>query len=265
MIIIVLIIVGGLIWSVSSSNKDVNPPLSANPGAAGLSVRTSDDVIRSDLDTVDSKLSALDAEASNMDAAMSADLSVATTTAGARLTASGIQMRIDSLSSLTETERSVLSANLKSDADMRLLGPEIAILATIEKAGDAVSSMQGLISELRDRAGVSAMPTASTSIASGSGSDIQTYLSDMDTKLARAKMQMAAAQNLALALKPDQGNKTLQQTNLATLKEARAKVKEAIKDIAEARKDAAIAVSLLGAAGSGAAASSTLEGRVRSY
>ncbi len=176
----------------------------------------------------------------------------ASSSAAAKPTMSQLQQKIGTLSKLTDTERSVLSANLKVDSNLRLLGPEISILATIERVDDVIDSFKDLYSKLQDR-------VSSTSTVEAS------YMADMNTKLIDAKAQVTASQNLALTLKPDQGNKTLMQKNLATLKDARDKVKTAIKDINDARRDAALIISIMHGSNAGGSASTTLQGTVKSY
>lgn len=162
--------------------------------------------------------------------ATSTKSTTSTSSASVNLTASGLAKKISSLTRLTETEKSVLTANLRADEKMRLLGPEISILSTIERVGNVVDSLQNLYVKLQTR--VNATSTATTSAAA--------YLADMNSKLANASAQITAAQNIALTLKPDQGNNSIHQANLAALRDARSRVKAAIKDINDARRDAAL-------------------------
>lgn len=77
-------------------------------------------------------------------------------------------------------------------------------------------------------------------------SDLEAALTDYNAKLASAKAQANAAVELISPLVPDAGDKVRRASNLATMKDARAKIQAAQKDLVAARKDADLIIKALG-------------------
>lgn len=157
-----------------------------------------------------------------------------TPSAAAPLSTDQLVQKAQSLRSLSDNERSVLVSDIRADAQMRLVGPEVSILSAVDHVRDAVDLFQPVYMKLQARI----IAEASTTATSTSTSAMRSSLADMDAKLTDASSQGTAAQTEALALKPDQGNRTLLQTNKASLRDARSKAKAAIQDLIAARKDA---------------------------
>lgn len=111
-----------------------------------------------------------------------------------------------------------------------LVLPQGRITAAADRALTTADLMTELSGKLQTR--VTGLPTG-TDTASMTAS-----LTDMNAKIADAKLQANAAIDLVKDLKPDNGDKATFDSNQGALKNARAKVKAAIQDLEAARKDA---------------------------
>lgn len=145
--------------------------------------------------------------------------------------------RIQGFTRLSELERSALILNLKADAKFRLLGPEVAILATIERV-DKIEAMFRLLAAKLE-AKIDQYATTTNRV------ELRSLLSDMNSNLAAATVQINAAQTLALGIKADNGSEAIMKANLALLKDARIKTRAAVALIKDARKDAHLIVNIL--------------------
>jgi hypothetical protein len=111
-----------------------------------------------------------------------------------------------------------------------LILPQIEIVA----ASDRLASTSDLLSALAAK-----LQTRITTAQTG-GKDVgalQTLLTDMNAKIADAKVQSAKAINNVSGLSPDNGDKTVMTSNVAALKAARDIVKTGTQDLKDANKD----------------------------
>ncbi len=133
-----------------------------------------------------------------------------------------------------DTTAAELSADLKTIAPeyriYMLVMPQTSVLSAVDRINTLVASLKTIQSKIQSR-------VSSDSALSGNAS-VSASISDMTAKLSDALSQAAAAQAEVEALKPDQGDKAIMQSNDAALKDARAKIKTAIEDLQAARKDA---------------------------
>ncbi len=160
------------------------------------------------------------------------------------LTAS-IEASISDMAALkTRVQADTDIATLKKDSESITRGYRIYMLVLpqgrIEAAGDRilniVSLMKGLETKLQTR--------LDQQKADGPSAGV-TLMADMHSKLLDADTQAHAALDMVSALKPDNGDKTVAQSNEQALKDARAKIKVAIADLKTARQDAGKVVKLL--------------------
>jgi hypothetical protein len=96
--------------------------------------------------------------------------------------------------------------------------------------------------------------------AQAAGTDVTTWnaaLADMNTNIAHAQAEGQAALNLTSGLQPDNGDKTVMQSNTAALQSARADIQTAQQDLTTARKDAGVIVKAILALDASVHASST--------
>lgn len=232
--VLIVIIVVGVIWYMGSSTVPAAPaeisfdPAQMTAGTAAASRNDiSDKTITADIAAIDSEMNSLNADASAMNASAAATSSMGTTTANSLI------QRLNTLHTLTSTEKSVLAANLRADTSMRLVAPEIGVLAAADRIYGIVDMFQPLYAKLQAR-----VAQASTTPAAAGHPDWSATLSEIDAKLTDARAQAGAAHDEVIALKPDQNNRTAQQTNAAALKDARKKIGVAIQDLLTARQDA---------------------------
>jgi hypothetical protein len=149
-----------------------------------------------------------------------------------------IQANITSMTNLdakikADTSTTTLRADLQTVApDYRiymLIMPQVSILSAVDRINTLVASLQTVQGKIQAR--------LSTSTTLSTNATITADLSDVAAKLADASTQGNAAQAEVSALVPDQGNKTVAQSNTAALKDARTKIQTAQKDLQTARKD----------------------------
>lgn len=157
-----------------------------------------------------------------------------------------IQTSITNLTNLeskiqSETSTSTLKADLQSIApDYRiyiLIMPQLSILSAVDRANTIVGTLQTTQTKIQTRVSASSTLSSNTTITSD--------LNDMTSKLSDATSQAAAAQAEIVSLVPDQGNKTVMQSNIAALKDARTKIQTATKDLQAARTDAKAIVKII--------------------
>src|SRR5581483_9804890 len=104
-------------------------------------------------------------------------------------------------------------------------------MAAADRALDVAQSLSTLAGQLQTR----------ITAAQNAGHDMSasvTALADMNAKISDANTKANAATSEVAGLKPDNGDQTVMQSNLATMKDARSKIQAAQQDLIAARKDA---------------------------
>ncbi len=133
----------------------------------------------------------------------------------------------------SSTDQSVLKEDMesitKSYRIYALIMPQIHIIATVDRIATLGSSLTTVGTKLQTR--IDLATTTDTTV-------LKATLVSYTTHIANANTQAQAALNLVLPLVPDNGDKAVQDKNMAALKEARANIKKAMEEIALARKDA---------------------------
>lgn len=99
--------------------------------------------------------------------------------------------------------------------------PKIHVLAANDRIVEVTANMNDVIAKLQTRITAGGSPT----------SNLQTTLDDAKAKNSDAQTQGQNAINLVTPLLSDNGDKNLQQTNTATLKQAEADIKTANSDL----------------------------------
>jgi len=152
---------------------------------------------------------------------------------------SSIQNQITQLNNLkakidADKDVATAKADTKSIADslriyalimpqIQIIGASDRVMATAENLARVQLKMQARIDVLKTKTDTTAL---------------QQYSDDLKAKIADANAQAVAAITEVSNLVPDNGVKTVQQSNTATLKSARNKLKIATEDLTAARKDA---------------------------
>jgi hypothetical protein len=157
-----------------------------------------------------------------------------------------------------DTDLTTLKADIKSIVqDYRvfmLVIPQGRIEVAADRIGTVTSMLTAFSGKLQTR--ISAAQTAGKDVTALSAS-----LSDMNAKITDAQTQAGAAASVVANLKPDQGDQTVEASNNAALKTARADIQAAMQDLKTARQDAGTIVKGLealnvNASGSASASSS---------
>ena len=151
---------------------------------------------------------------------------------------SEVQAQIQELSDLKGKIGTDASTTLKTDLQSitksfrtyALLEPRVNIMAATSRITGLVQAMQTVGTKLQ-----TLITNASTSGANVTAAEAA--LADYQTKVADAQTQAQAAQSEVSGLQPDNGDKTILQSNLAALKDARSKIVAAQHDLNAARKD----------------------------
>ncbi len=150
-----------------------------------------------------------------------------------------LQSFVDAMNSLktkidADTDIATLRTDIKSIVDsyrvFALVMPQSQIYAAADRIGTLIDTMNAVVPKIQTE----------ISTAQAAGKDVtvlQSALTDLTAKLADATTQYQAAQSGVANLAPDQGDKTVMDSNLAALKKARADIKVATIDIIAARKD----------------------------
>lgn len=159
--------------------------------------------------------------------------------------ASTIQTQINDLTTLkstidADTTASTLKVEVQSITKSYRIYALVLPQAAIGAAADRAQTLVGMFTTLGGK--------LSARIASSSGdtSAAAAALVDFNAKVADAQVQATAAVNHIAGLEPDNGNKTVMQTNDTALKLARADVRVAQQDFVAARKDADTIIQSLG-------------------
>lgn len=124
-----------------------------------------------------------------------------------------------------------------------LINPELNIIAAADRIGTMISMMNIVGAKLETRIGTLA---TSSDITSANITPAKKTLVDLKTKLVNAQTNVQEAIKIVQPLMPDQGDKTVMESNQKALKEARAKIKLANTDLIGAKKDAESIVKILG-------------------
>jgi hypothetical protein len=112
-----------------------------------------------------------------------------------------------------------------------LVIPKLNILASVDKVNTVATMLTTISVKLQVR--VDEAKASSTDVTS-----LQTALDNITTKVASAKEEAVTAQTTVADLVPDNGNKTILDSNNAKIKLARENIKNANKDLNDARNSA---------------------------
>lgn len=241
--ILAVVLLAGLSFSTPAAaaiNVNVNAGAAADNGSASTSVKGSvrtgsaqrvstmqsrgDREIDARVESLN-KLSARIQEMKNVSASEKASISA---TIQSEIGALGtLKARIDAGTSTT-TVRGDVQSIAPAYRIYALIMPQLHIIAASDRIITLVGMMNTLGIKLQSRLSASATVDAS----------LQAKLTDFNAKTADAGVQAQAAVSLVAGLRPDQGNQTIMQSNLAALKDARSKIRTAEQDLKTARKDA---------------------------
>jgi hypothetical protein len=156
---------------------------------------------------------------------------------------SEIQSEITKLNALkskidSDTDLATIKTDLKSITEgsriYALIIPRTNILASVDKINTVATMLETISVKLQVR--IDEVKASSTSATSTRVTEMQTLLNNIKTKIADAKKEALTAQTAVSGLTPDNGNKTVLDSNNAKIKSARANIKTANKDLDEARK-----------------------------
>ncbi|MES2953561.1 MAG: hypothetical protein V4674_03285 [Patescibacteria group bacterium] len=149
-----------------------------------------------------------------------------------------VQAQIDSLAALkvkiaADTTIELLKTDAQSITNSyriyALIMPQITILAAADRANELAGQFVDLKAKLDVR----------IAEAKNAGKDVTAVMklrTDMDVKLADAKVQSDAAVSLVASLKPDNGDKAKMEANHKALMDARAKIRTSNESLKAARK-----------------------------
>ena len=130
----------------------------------------------------------------------------------------------------TTTLRTDVESITKSYRTYALVIPQATVMAAI----DRVNTLAAQMSQISDKLGARlAQATTTTPRLSAA----QTALADLRAKVADAQTQAKNALAAVSGLQPDNGDKTVMQSNITALKGARSMIQAAHKDLETARKD----------------------------
>jgi hypothetical protein len=153
--------------------------------------------------------------------------------------ATEVQTEISNLTTLNATiQADTTVAQLKTDitsiaTDYRifmLVVPQGRIEVAADKIQTVASNYTAISTKLQTR--ISQAPSGTNT------TQVNAWLSDMNTQVTNANTQAAAAISLVANLQPDQGNATIEASNKTALQSARADIKTALADLKTARQDA---------------------------
>jgi hypothetical protein len=140
-----------------------------------------------------------------------------------------LKATIDAETSITSLRTDIQSIT-KDYRIFMLVIPQGRIEVAADKIQTVVSDYTTLAGKLQTR--ISAAPAGTDT------TQVNAWLSDMNTQTANANTQAQAAVSLVANLQPDQGNATVEASNKAALKSAAADIKTALTDLKTARQDA---------------------------
>lgn len=170
-----------------------------------------------------------------------------------------VETEISNLTSLkakidADTDVTTLKTDIKSiTQDYRiymLVIPQGRIEVAADKIGTVVSDYTTFAGTLQTR--ISGAPAGTDT------TQVNAWLSDMNSKVADANAQAQAAVSLVANLQPDQGNASVAASNKTALQSARNDIKTALADLKAARQDAGSIVKAIESWKTSASASSTV-------
>ena len=145
-----------------------------------------------------------------------------------------LKAKIDADGDIT-TLRSDIQSIVKAYRIFMLIIPRGRIDVAADRINTVASSMTTFAAALQTR----------ISAATGDTSALSASLSDMNAKVSAAQTQANASVSAVAALQPDNGDKTVETSNAAALKNARANLQAAFADLKTARQDAGTIVKAL--------------------
>ncbi len=154
---------------------------------------------------------------------------ISATVANLSTNLSALQQKIESDTSST-TLRADLTSITGSYRIYALVMPEVSIIAAADRAITIAGMLDTLAVKLNSRL---AAAGAISNLAS-----LQASMTDLSAKTAEAIADAQAAVKEVTPLVPDQGDKTVMESNTATLKDARSKIAAAQTALKAAQKDA---------------------------
>ncbi|MBI4088334.1 hypothetical protein HY418_03070 [Candidatus Kaiserbacteria bacterium] len=155
-------------------------------------------------------------------------------------TSAAVEAEIADLTSLkakidADTDIESLRADIKSIATsyriFALVVPQTRIIVAADKLQTTAAMMATFADKLQIR--ISAAQTSGNDVTA-----LSQLLSDMSLKITDAQTLAADAISLVADLQPDNGDKAVQESNTAAMREARTKIEAALADLRTARKDA---------------------------
>jgi hypothetical protein len=159
-----------------------------------------------------------------------------------------IQAQIMALGSLKDKVDSDTDAtSLKSD--VKSITGSYRIYALVIPQGHLLAAIDSVNTVIGNFGTLDAKLDASIAAAKTAGKDTTAAASaraDIDAKLADARVQVQAAHDEIVGLKPDQNNDAQFQANKKALQDARAKIKAATADLKAARADVRTVTQSLG-------------------
>lgn len=174
---------------------------------------------------------------------------------------SQVQNQAASLNTLkTQIDAATSTESIKADIKLvdesyrifSLVMPQGTIYSAVDRITTLVTYMSQIGAKLQAR--INALGTSGTPPI-----NLTATLTDYATKVSDAQSKAQEAFNEVSTLVPDQGDKTIKQKNINTLKDARSKIKTAREDLIAARKDINILRENLAKYNSSGNASSTSE------
>ena len=236
-----IVAVGFLAGTVSAANNPIKPKLGVASTTASTTIRKAakldqanaklQDRANKEIDRRLTALNKLQSKIQETTRISPTDKSSLTTT---------IQAQINLLNNLkvkigADTDAVTLKADIQSITRAyriyALILPQIEIRVAADKLASTTDLLSILATKLQAR--ITAAQTAGTDVTA-----LQATLSDMNTKIADAKTKAMAAIAGIAGLVPDNGVKTVMDSNNTALKAARDSIKAGTKDVKDAKKDA---------------------------
>jgi hypothetical protein len=156
--------------------------------------------------------------------------SLTATLAGAVTSMTNLKAKIDA-----DTDNATLKSDIQSITKSYRIYLLVLPQGRIMAAADRSLTTADLFADIHTKL------AARIATAEAAGKDVtalKASLADMDAKAADAKAQAQGAIDLVANLKPDNGDKTIFQSNQTAFKNARTKIRAATADLHTARKDA---------------------------
>ena len=141
-----------------------------------------------------------------------------------------LKLKIDGDTSTTTLREDVQSV-VKAYRIYALIIPQSASMASADRALTIVDTMNSLAQKIQER--ITAEISAGKDVSA-----LQSLMSDFNSKVADAKTQAQGAIDKVSGLQPDNGDKTIMDSNTQAMKDARGMIQKAQQDFVAARKDA---------------------------